>query len=65
MTKYGVSPETVNSGISRDMSGPLSDMPDGNTIRVQATNTCLSAGERTNKTNIFISGVRDTRSFVA
>jgi hypothetical protein len=47
------------------MSGPLSDMLDGTTIRAQVANTCLPAGERPNKTPIFISGVRDTHAFLA
>jgi len=47
------------------MSGPLSDKPGGTTPNAQVTNTCLSAGERPNKTPIFISGARDTRAFLA
>jgi hypothetical protein len=64
MSESGVSPETVKRRMSTDMSGPLSDMPDGTTIRAQVVNTCLPAGERPNKTPIFISGVRDTRAFL-
>jgi hypothetical protein len=60
-----VSPETVNRSMSSDMSGPLGDMPNGTTNRAQVANTCLPAGERPNKTPIFISGVRDTRAFLA
>ena len=51
--------------MSSDMSGPLSDMPNGATINAQVANTCLPAGERPNKTTIFISGVLDTRAFLA
>jgi hypothetical protein len=51
--------------MSSDMSGPLSDMPDGTTIHCQVANTCLPAGERPNETPIFISGVRDARAFLA
>jgi len=51
--------------MSSDMSGPLSDKPDGTTQNAQVANTCLSAGERANKTPIFISGIRDTRAFLA
>jgi len=40
-------------------------MPDGTTINAQVDNTCLPAGERPNKTPIIISGVRDTRAFLA
>jgi len=47
------------------MSGLLSGMPDGTTSNVLVANTCLPAGERPNKTPIFISGVSDTRSFLA
>jgi len=47
------------------MSGPLSDKPDDTTTHAQVTNVCLPAGERPNKTPIFISGARDTRSFLA
>jgi hypothetical protein len=65
MSKSAVSPETVNRRMSSDMSGPLSGMPDGTTIHAQVTNTCLPAGERPNKTPIFISGVLDTRAFLA
>jgi hypothetical protein len=39
-------------------------MPDGTTNRAQVANTCLPAGERRNKTLIFISGVRDARVFL-
>ena len=51
--------------MSSDMSGLLSDMPDGTTTHAQVTNACLPAGERPNKTPIFISGVRDARAFLA
>jgi hypothetical protein len=63
LSEPAVSPETVNRRMSSDMSEPLSDMPDGTTIRAQVANTCLPAGDRPNKTPIFISGVRDTRAF--
>jgi hypothetical protein len=64
-SESAVSSETVNRRMSSDMSGPLSDMPDGATTHAQVTNACLAAGERPNKTLIFITGVRDTRSFLA
>jgi hypothetical protein len=52
--------------MSNDMSGPLSDKPDGTTQqRAQVTNTCLPAVERPNKTPIFISGISDTRAFMS
>ena len=60
-----VSSEAVNRRISSDMSGPLSDMPVGTTTHAQETFACLPAGERPNKTPIFISGVRDARAFLA
>jgi hypothetical protein len=64
MTEPAVSSETANRRMSSDMSGPLSDMPDGATLNAQVANTCLPAGERPKKP-IFISGVRDTRAFLA
>jgi hypothetical protein len=64
-SKSAVSPETTNRRMSGDMSGPLSDRPNGTTNRAQVANTCLPAGERPNKTPIFISGARDTRAFLA
>jgi len=51
--------------MSNEMSGPLSGMPDGTTINAQVANACLPAGQRPNKTPIFISGVIDTRTFLA
>jgi len=47
------------------MSGPLSDKPHGTTPYVQVANARFPTGERLNKTAIFISGVRDTRVFLA
>jgi hypothetical protein len=47
------------------MSGPLSDKPDGTTLNAQVANTGLLAGQRPNKTPIFISGVHDTHAFLA
>ena len=61
----GVSMETTNKRMSSDISGPLSGMPDDTTSNSQVANTCLPAGECPNKTPIFISGVSDTRSFLA
>jgi len=65
MSEPAVSSETANRHVSSDISGPLSDMPDGATLNAQVANSCLPAGERPNKTPIFISGVRDTRAFLA
>jgi len=61
----GVSMETTNSRMSSNMSGPLSGTPDGTTSNAQVANACLPAGKGRNKTPIFISGVSDTRSFLA
>ena len=58
-----VSPKAANRRMSNDMSGPLSDKPDGTTISAQVTNTCLPAGECPNKTPIFISGVTPVPSW--
>jgi len=53
-SESGVSMETSNRRISNDMSGPLSGMPDVTTPNAQVTNACLPAGQRPNKTPIFI-----------
>ena len=58
------SSETDNRRMYCDMSGQLSDKPDGTTPNAQVNNTCLSAGVSHNKTPIFISGARDTRAFL-
>jgi len=47
------------------MSGPLSDKPDGTTLNALVTNTCLAAGERPDKTSIFITGDNYARAFLA
>ena len=60
-----VSSETVNMRMSGDMFEPLSDIPEGTTTHAQVVNACLPSGQRPNKTPIFISGVRDTRAFLA
>jgi len=51
--------------MSNDMSGPLSDMPDGASSNAQVANACLPAGQRPNKSPIFISVFSDTRAFLA
>ena len=51
--------------MSRDVPGPLSGITDGATANAQVANACLPAGQRTNKTPILISGVSDTRYFLA
>jgi hypothetical protein len=65
LSEPAVSSETANRRFSSDMSGPLSGMLVGTTPNAQVTNTCLPAAERPNTTPIFISGVNDTRSFLA
>jgi hypothetical protein len=56
--------ETDIRRMSSDMSGPLSGTPVGTTTK-HVANSCVPAGQRTNKTPIFISGVTDTRAFLA
>jgi len=46
------------------MSGPLSNTPDGTTANAQTAKTCMPAGERPNKTPIFIARFHDARSFL-
>jgi hypothetical protein len=49
-----------------DVSGPLSDIPAGTTPDTpMETTTVIPAGERHNKTPIYVSGVTDTRGFLA
>ena len=64
-SESGVSMQTSNRRMSNNMSEPLSGMPDGITPNAQVTNDCLPAGQRPNKTPIFISVVTDTRAFLA
>jgi hypothetical protein len=56
--------ETAKRRMSSDMSGPLSEKPDGPTPQALVTNTCLPAGEPPNKTPIFITGDSDARTFL-
>jgi hypothetical protein len=60
-----VSSYTATRRMSSDMSGPLSGTPVGTTQNTHVANTCEPAGQRPNKTPIFISGVADTRAFLA
>jgi len=64
-TDSGVSSETTNGLMSRDMFGPLSGMPDGTTPNSQVANACQSAVQRPNKMHNFILVISDTRSFLA
>ena len=48
------------------MSGPLCGMPDGTTLSAQlAANSAAPAGERKNKTPIYVSELTDTRGFLS
>ena len=44
---------------------PLSGMPVGTTVDAHVANPCLPAGERPNKTPIFITDIVDTIAFLA
>jgi hypothetical protein len=61
------SPEAATRRMSlEDMSGPLRGMPNGATTHAQvAATSAAPIGERPNKTPIFITGVGDTRAFLA
>jgi len=60
-----VSSEKAPGRMSTDMSRPLSGMTVGTTFDAHVAKACLPAGERPNKTPIFITGVGDTRAFLA
>jgi len=61
----GVSIETTIRRMSSDMTRPKNGLPDGTTSKAQVANACPPARVRPNKTPIFISGISDTRSFLA
>jgi hypothetical protein len=65
LSEPAVSTKPANVRISSDISGPLTEKPDGTTPNAHVTNTCLQAGQLPNKTPIFITGVSDARSFLA
>jgi hypothetical protein len=65
MSEPAVTSKTTNRRMSSDMSGPLSDMPDGITQNTLVAKTCLPAEERPNKRPILISCVRHTSAFLA
>jgi hypothetical protein len=65
LSEPAVSSKTANRRMSSDMSGPLSDKLDGTTPHTQVANTCLPERERPNKTPVFITGVGDSRTFLA
>jgi hypothetical protein len=64
-SETAVSYATDNRRMSSDMSGNLSDKPDGTTPHAQVANACLPAGQPPNKAPIFITGVSDARNFLA
>jgi hypothetical protein len=64
-SETAVSTESANRRMSRDISGHLSGKPDGTTPNAQVANTCLPAGQRSNKTSNFIAGYTDVRTFLA
>jgi len=64
-SESSVSSETTNRRMCNDMSGPMRGMPDVATSNAQVDNACLPARELPNKTPVFVSGVSDTRSFLA
>ena len=47
------------------MSGSLSGTPAGTTLNAQVATTCVPTGELQNETPILISGVSETRAFLA
>ena len=59
-----VSMESVQRRKSLDFSGPLSGMPAVATFFNAPVFSVALAGERRNKTRIFITGFSDTRSFL-
>jgi hypothetical protein len=60
-----VSSDTAPGRMSNDVSGPLSGTPDGTTTIAHVATNCVPAGQRHNKTSIFITGVTDTMGFLA
>ena len=56
------SSEAANRRMSQDMSGPLSGTPAGTTSAPAAP---VPAGQRRNRTPVFITGFSDTRGFLA
>lgn len=53
--------ETANRHMSSVMGAQLGEKSVGTTQHTQVTNTYLPAGERRNKTTIFIRGVSDAK----
>ena len=64
-SENGDSMETTNRRMSSDMSGHLRGKPGGTTAHAQVANACLPAGQRLNKTTIFILLVTGALSFLA
>ena len=64
-SEHDISHEMAQRHISLDMSGPMSGIADGTNTNARVANASLPAGQRINKIPIFISGVKDTRAFLA
>ena len=64
-TKPTVPTEAAPQRTTDCVSGSISGMQVDTTTSAHAANACLPTGERPNKTHIFISGVGDTRPFLA
>jgi hypothetical protein len=56
--------KTALGRISNDVSGLLSGTPDGTTTTAQLATNCGPAGQRRNKTPLFVTGVTETREFL-
>jgi hypothetical protein len=64
-SKLAASFETETERTSNDVSGPLSGMLVGTTLLAHFANPSLLAGKRPKKTPNFVSGVDETRAFLA
>jgi hypothetical protein len=64
-SEHAVSQETAPRRTSSDVSGPMSGVPVGTTTNAHVDSASLPAGERSNKTPIFITGVDGNRAFLA
>jgi hypothetical protein len=59
------STESAPWRMSGDMSGPLRGKTVGTTVNTHVSDTCVPAGQRPNKTLIFIQWIADTRDLLA
>ena len=64
-SESGVLMDTSERRMFQDMSEPMFGSPDGTIDHAHEDNACVPAGQRPNKTPIFISAVSDPRSFLA